>query len=163
MTRNDFITIVEQTQGAFRRFLTALCGGDSFQADDIAQEAFLKAYLACDDLSADSKFKPWLYRIGYTTFINHQRSKSKHSSTSSIDAVADVIATDSSDDAFRYQELHEALVKLSEKERSAVLLFYLEDYSTKEIAEIMETSNVAIRQLLTRGRKHLCEFLKQID
>lgn len=50
MTRQEFISQVESSQAAFRRFLVALCCGDSFLADDIAQDAYLKAYLSIDSL-----------------------------------------------------------------------------------------------------------------
>ena len=45
MTREQFISHVESTQKAFRRFLVALCCGDTALADDIAQESYIKAYL----------------------------------------------------------------------------------------------------------------------
>lgn len=47
MTREEFIAKVECCQKAFRRFLAALCCGDTSLADDIAQESFIKAYLSC--------------------------------------------------------------------------------------------------------------------
>ena len=51
MTREQFTAHVEATQKAFRRFLVALCCGDSALADDIAQESYIKAYLSCDSFS----------------------------------------------------------------------------------------------------------------
>ena len=51
MTREQFIYHVEATQKAFRRFLVALCCGDTALADDVAQESYIKAYLSCDSFS----------------------------------------------------------------------------------------------------------------
>ena len=73
MTREQFITHVEGTQKAFRRFLVALCCGDTQLADDIAQEAYIKAYLSCDSFNSPDKFNAWIFRIGYNTFIDHRR------------------------------------------------------------------------------------------
>ena len=156
MTQEQFINHVEGTHGSFRRFLVALCCGDSALADDIAQEAYIKAYISCDSFNNPDKFNAWIFRIGYNTFINHKRSEKAFADYESARNVMSVEMTDSQ---FRYQELYAALNKLSGKERSSVLLFYMEGYSIKEIAEIEGTSQGAIKQHLSRGRKHLRELL----
>lgn len=152
MTREQFITRIECIQEELRRFLTALCCGDSALADDIAQETCIKAYLSTDSLKDPDKFKSWIFRIGYTTFINHKRTEK---SFAGYEEARHIAATDSTDAAFRYQALYAALGKLPGKERTSVLLFYMEGYSIKEIAEIQETSQSAVKQHLMRGRNHL--------
>lgn len=156
MTREQFIAHVEDTQKAFRRFLTALCCGDSDMADDIAQESYLKAYLGCDTFRDESKFKAWIFRIGYTAFINHKRSE-KH--FAEVEESSFLVSDDAPDHSFRYQDLYVALDKLSRKERTSVLLFYMEGYSIKEIAEIEEVSQEAVKKHLSRGRNHLRHLL----
>lgn len=148
MTRGQFTAHVEAGQRAFRRFLTALCCGDSQLADDVAQEAYIKAYLAADSLTDESKFNAWLYRIGYNTFITHCRTARPFDS---IDSAGNI----SADGSFRYQELYAALDKLPPKERTSVLLYYLQGYSIKEISDIVDASESAVKQHLSRGRNHL--------
>lgn len=152
MDREQFISNVESTQKAFRRFLVALCCGDSQLADDIAQESYIKAYLSCDSFRNSEKFRAWIFRIGYNTFLNHKRSQQVFSD---INEAGNIMAGDASDGAFRYQELYVALERLPDKERTSVLLFYMEGYSIKEIAGIVETSQEAVKQHLSRGRNHL--------
>lgn len=152
MTREQFITLVETSQGAFRRFLTALCCGDAALADDVAQESYIKAYLSCDSLKDASKFKAWIYRIGYTTFINHKRSARFDAG---YEEAMHLTADERSDSAYAYQHLYEALNRLPAKERTSVLLFYMENYSIKEIAELQSTTENAVKQHLSRGRNHL--------
>ena len=156
MTREQYIASVEGCQRALRRFLTALCCGDSFLAADIAQEAFVKAYIHIDSLEDTTKFRPWIFRIAYNVYISHKKLQKP---TTDIEETYHIAGKDESDDAFRYQQLYMAMDKLAEKERTAVLLFYLENYSVKEIAEIAEVGEVAIRQRLSRGRQHLREIL----
>ncbi len=159
MTREQFIANVESSQKAFRRFLVALCGGNDALADDVAQESYVKAYLACDNLSNHDKFAAWLFRIGYTTFLNHRRSEKTFSD---YDDARHIQTDDDVDDSsFKYQDLYAALSRLSDKERMSVLLFYMENYSIKEIAEIEDTSEAAVRQHLSRGRQHLRSLLTQ--
>lgn len=152
MTREQFIKHVEGSQKAFRSFLVALCSGDSQQADDIAQEAYIKAYLSCDSFSNASKFNAWIYRIGYNTFVSHRRSQKVFAG---YEEVRNVAAGDAADGNFQYQALYEALGRLSDKEKTSVLLFYMEGYSVKEIAEIIDSSPEAVKQHLARGRSHL--------
>lgn len=152
MTREQFIKHVEGTQKAFRRFLVALCGGDSQLADDIAQEAYIKAYLSCDSFSSPDKFNAWIFRIGYTTFISHKRSQRSFSDYSEV---VQISSDDTPDNNFQYEGLYRALSTLSEKERTSVLLYYMEGYSVKEIADIIEASQAVVKQHLSRGRNHL--------
>lgn len=156
MNREQFISHVEGTQGALRRFLVALCCGDSALADDIAQETYIKAYLSSDSIRDEARFTAWIYRIAYNTFINARRAVRP---TERVEAVAEEVAGDVADGSFRYQELYNALDRLSGRERTAILLFYLEGYSIKEIAEIIDSSQDAVKQQLSRGRAHLKDML----
>ena len=152
MTREQFVKYIEGTQEAFRRFLVALCCGDSALADDIAQDTYIKAYLSCDSFRNPDKFKSWIFSIGHNTFLSHIRSQK---SFADYNEAQSVTAPDVSDSRFRYQELYSALGKLPDKERTSVLLFYMEGYQIKEIADIEGTSRDAVKQHLSRGRIHL--------
>lgn len=152
MTREQFITYVEATQGAFRRFMVALCCGDVSLADDVAQEAYIKAYLAADSLVSAERFRAWMFRIGYNTFLNHKRSERTFAD---YDQARGLASASGADSGFRYQELYDALNQLPPKERTSVLLYYMEGYSIKEIAAIEEASESAVKQHLSRGRGHL--------
>ncbi len=156
MTREQFITEVEGTQGALRRFLVALSCGDSALADDLAQEAYIKAYLSLDALGDASKFRPWIYRIAYNTFLNHRRSAVDFADYEEAKLTP---SYDTADGGFKYQALYQALSRLPDKERTSVLLYYMEGYSIKEIAELEHLSVDAVKQHLSRGRKHLNKLI----
>lgn len=158
MTREEFIRKVESNQRAFQRFLVALCCGDSALAEDIAQESLMRAYLACDSLRDSGRFRSWIYRIGFNTFINYRRSRVV---AVDYDQAREVSAADLSDDSFRYQELYAALDKIPERERTSILLYYMEEYSTKEISEIVNVPEGTVRQHISRGRIRLREILKR--
>lgn len=156
MLREQFISNVEACQESLRRFLTALCCGDSRLADDLAQDALLKAYMSYQGLNDAGKFKSWIFTIAYNTFISSRRSVRP---TVDYSATAGMPATERADDSFKYQSLYTALDLLPEKERTSILLFYLEGYSVKEIASITDTKEDTVRQQLSRGRSHLRVFL----
>ena len=141
MTREVFIAHVEREQEALRSFLLALCCGNKSNADDLAQDALVKAYLSSAGYQDKGRFRSWLFKIAYNTFLNH---KAGHITT----------------EVFEHQDLYLALRTLPPKERSSITLYYLSGYNIKEIAEITETSEDAVKKQLSRGRDKLKEILK---
>lgn len=160
MTRQEFIRHVELSQKALRRFLTALCCGDSQLADDIAQESYIKAYLSLNTITSNDKFNAWIFSIAYNTFLNSRRSIRP---TANLSSALDINSEARTDCSFEYQALYKALELLPSKERSAILLFYMQGYPVKEIARIIDASEDAVKQYLSRGRKHLKYILKSPD
>lgn len=156
MTREQFISQVEGCQKSLRRFLTALCCGDSSLADDIAQESFIRAWLASNSFRGDAEFSTWIHRIAYNTFLNYSR---KRIVATEIDTATKLETGDRADDAFKYQPLYMALAKLNARERTSITLFYMQGYSIKEIAQIENTTPDAVKQHLSRGRVHLKNLL----
>ena len=156
MTREVFIAQVEREQEALRGFLLALCCGNKSDADDLAQDALVKAYLSCSDYQDMGRFRSWLFKIAYNNFLNHKASLR---TTESIDEARTLISSHSADSSFEHQSLYLALRTLPPKERSAITLFYLNGYSIREIAVITETSEDAVKKQLSRGRDKLKERL----
>ena len=159
MKREQFIACISSEQESLRRFLLALCGGDRMEAEDVAQEAMVKAYLASDRFEARHKFSTWLFKIAYNTFLDHRRSARNRETD--LAAAAFVAGPQHADDAFAYQDLYEAIGTLPVKEKSAILLFYVSGYSVKEISDITSCSQLAVKQQLSRGRDKLRQILKR--
>lgn len=161
MTREQFIMYVKAEQESLRRFLLVLCEHDSVMADDIAQDALVKAYMSLDSFKGSSKFSTWLFRIAYNCFIDEKRKQASHGGGlgEALDSPAAMrVASAPSEDpavGFRYQALYRAINGLKDNERSAILLFYMEDLPTKDIAKILGAEEGTIRVWLTRGREHL--------
>ena len=157
MTREEFITHVEREQEALRSFLLALCCGKKDDADDLAQDALVKAYLSSAGYQDKGKFRSWLFKIAHNTFLKHKASCRP---MESIEAARTLVSNTSAESSFAHQDLYLALRTLPPKERSSITLFYLNGYSIKEIATITETSEDAVKQQLSRGRNKLKERLK---
>jgi RNA polymerase sigma-70 factor (ECF subfamily) len=121
----------------------------------VAQEALMKAYLASRNFEDVAGFSAWLYRIACNTLIDHQRKQTTRGIVIDIDKADGVAAVSPSDDGFTYQELYCAIDGLNVSERTAVLLFYMEDRPIKEIAVIMNVTEGTVKGYLSRGREHL--------
>lgn len=157
MTRESFMQHVAQEQESLRRFLLALCCGNKPEADDMAQEALIKAYMSLDRYTEQQRFASWLMKIAHNTFLDSRRTIHY---TEDLAEATYLAATDHSDTCFRYQDLYAALDTLPRKERSAVLLFYMQGYTIKEIGEIINCSQSAVKKQLERGRDKLRDILK---
>lgn len=157
MTREQFIALVKREQEALRGFLLALCCGNRDDADDIAQDALVKAYLASSDYRDQCKFRSWLFKIAHNTFLTYVSNLRTHDP---IYAADEKLSNATADAAFEHQDLYLALRTLPPKERSAIVMFYMNGYQIKEIARITDQSEDAVKKQLSRGRDQLKAKLK---
>ncbi len=124
-------------------------------AEDITQEVFLRMLKSSPSFTSAEHQKAWLI----TVTINC--SKSLLGSAFRRHTVAlDVIGEPQSDDAMPDSTVYDAVLNLPGKYRTAIHLFYYEDYSIKEIADIMHASETAVKTWLHRARQQLKESLK---
>ena len=152
MTREVFVAQVEREQEALRGFLLALCCGNKSDADDLAQDTLVKAYLSLTGFQDKGRFRSWLFKIAHNTFINHI---ARQRTTESIDEARTLVSNTAADSSFEHQDLYMALRALPPKERSAITLFYLNGYSINDIAKITDASEGAVKTQLSRGRDKL--------
>jgi len=137
-------------------------------AEEAAQDSFMKVYASLKSFEGKSKFTTWLYKIVYHEALGRLR-KSK---TSLID-LNEIIHTKetTSDylngiDQLQFQErkliIKNALQILKPIEAAVLTLFYLEEQSIKEIEKITDLTESHIKILLHRGRKNLLSALQKI-
>ena len=171
MTKEQFIELIAAEQESLRRFLRGLCAGDGFLADDIAQEALLKAYLSFERFQGRSRFSTWLFRIAYNCWYDHLKTAGGKDDWISVNdsdwnvrkEVADVEDdSHSADTKYEQQQLYLAIGSLSRQEQAVVLLFYMEDKSVKEIEVITGMPSGTVRSHLSRARVHLRQYLEEL-
>ena len=157
MTREVFIAHVEREQEALRGFLLALCCGNKSDADDLAQDVLVKAYISLAGYQEKGRFRSWLFKIAHNIFLNH---KASCRTMDSIDQARTLMSSDTAENSFQHQDLYLALSSLPPKERSAITMFYLNGYSIKEISKMTDTSEDAVKKQLSRGRDKLKQILE---
>ena len=160
MTRDEFIGLASAEQESLRRFLLSLCN-DAALADDIAQDALVNAYVASASFRGAARFSTWLFRIAYNCFIDRMRGRRLQTAPLESPAAQAVPGPEAADGRFRHEDLHRAIGMLPDKERAALLLFYMEDKPVKEVADILEMPAGSVRAYLTRGRQHIKDYLEK--
>jgi len=143
-------------------------------ANDLAQESFIKAFQALPSFKGGSTFYTWLYRIAVNKTINFlkQRKNRQHMSLNDLDFNAerdpDLMALISDKTPVRevglselQQKLNAALLKLSEPHRMVVVLHDVQGVSHDEIAEMMDCNIGTVRSRLFYARQQLQGFLAE--
>ena len=125
--------IVIKYQSDVRGLFIKLTNGNKALADDLAQDAFIRAYKYLRTFKATAGFSTWLYRISYNVFIDYTKSLKK---TDDIEGY-DCISEDDKDVGSEI-DMQSALKVLNGNEKVAILLHYDKGYSHNEIAKIMD-------------------------
>ncbi|MDR7130371.1 RNA polymerase sigma-70 factor (ECF subfamily) [Algoriphagus sp. 4150] len=138
------------------------------EAEEAAQDSFMKAYHALRTFEGNSKFTTWLYKIVYNEALGRLRKTRNH--TIQLGEIED-LPCDSADylDGLKSLQLAErkdlirrGLDAIKPMESVALTLFYLEEQNIKEIEEIMGLTGSHVKILLHRGRKNLLDSLRNI-
>jgi RNA polymerase sigma-70 factor (ECF subfamily) len=137
---------------------------DAFDADDVAQEAFVQAYEQLATLRDPARFGAWLLTIVHRRSLNALRASTRRRTTALSDSLPDHSASagiDASSDAPSRPALLAALASLSPTQRTVVLLADLEDLPHEKIARAVGCSVTMSRRHLSDGRRRLRELLTQ--
>ena len=137
-------------QGAVRAFLRRVCG-DAALADDLAQDAFIKAYRALDQLSDPQKLRSWLFGIAYREFLNHTR-RAKRRRRLSWGAVPPEPAAVPSGQAL---DIERAMDSLPPDCRAVVMLCLLHGLTQSEAAMATGLPLGTVKSHVTRGKAKL--------
>ena len=161
MDKQQFISAIGGLQESLRRFLLVLTHGDEDLANDLAQEAILKAYLHCASFEGNAKLQTWIFRIAYNEYLNEQNRywNTHRVAVDSYEEVDTQLADEQTDSQFRYEPLYRAIDQLPKQEKVVVILYYLEEKSIREIARITDISEGNIAVILFRARKRLKTIL----
>ena len=185
-----FGQLVEAHQEAVRRFLRRLTGGDEMQADDLAQETFIRAWQGIGGFRQLSGFETWLLRIAYHVFLDEKRKgggflassplptsrRGEELLSGSEQAEMNLLphggghtgGTECSDlwtwegaSFSLHHDLDLALATLVEVERTCVVLQCVEGQSIREIAQITGLNENTVKSHLLRGKKNLANYLRK--
>ncbi len=137
------------------------------EAEEVAQDTFIKAYESLSSFRGDSKFSSWLYSIAYRKALDALRKSKKNNNLELIEEITED-DTGTIENALSYIEekerkevIQRCIKELSEQEAAIITFFYFEELSIKEISKITELSEDNVKVKLYRSRKKLFTLLKQ--
>lgn len=133
------------------------------EAEEAAQDAFIKAYHHLAGFNRQSKFSTWLFRIVFNTAVSYKRKTRQHFQDIENTVIVHGGEAESGLEKTDQQKyLQQALAKLNDADRTALSLFYLKEHSLEEIAEITGMPSNAIKVRIHRARLRLAEALKTL-
>ncbi|TKD67515.1 RNA polymerase sigma factor SigW [Pseudalkalibacillus hwajinpoensis] len=147
--------------------------GNRQEAEDVAQEAFIRAYTNIDRYQIDRKFSTWLYRIATNLSIDRMRKKkpdyyldAEVSGTDGLTMYSQISADEQlpEDEVVSLEAqdgIHRAILSLPAKYRSAITLKYIQELSLKEISEILDLPIGTVKTRIHRGREALRKKLQE--
>ena len=144
--------------------------GDADESADAAQESFLKAYNALGKFRSAAAFLPWLLKIASNTCIDRSRARMRHSNIAldELAGQADVIpSSDPSpeDSVLRGesdQMIREAILRMPEQSRAALVMFYFNDLSVADISTALGRPPNTIKSDLYKAREMLRRKLEGV-
>ncbi|MGC4022816.1 MAG: sigma-70 family RNA polymerase sigma factor [Cyclobacteriaceae bacterium] len=133
------------------------------EAEEIAQDGFIKAFHYLKKFNREAKFSTWLYRIVFNTAISYKR-KNKAQFQSIENSIIEY--HERSDDEIEKEEkrvfIAKAISKLSEADRLAVQLYYIKEFSLEETAAMLSQNINTVKVRVHRARQRLADELKKI-
>jgi RNA polymerase sigma-70 factor (ECF subfamily) len=151
MKREQLGEYILSYQETMYRVAKSILGNDTDCADAIG-ESIVKAFANLDTLRRDAYVKTWLVRIVINECYALLRHKKK------LVALEDYMVEEQAP-AEDYSDLYQAVSQLPEAMRLCICLYYLEGYSVKETADILDTTESAVKKRLARAREHLRQQL----
>ena len=136
--------------------------GERATAEDVVQDAFLRAYRGLDKFRGESQLSTWFFTILIREVRGHQR-RSNLRNWLTLDRVLTPAKSPPEQDVGLQKRITLALEALTERQRTAFVLIYLEEFSLSEAAEIMGCAPGSMKSHLSRARKHMRSSLKDIE
>lgn len=155
MKKEQLGQLILASEDTLYRVAKTLLRSDADCADAI-QEAIVKAFSSLHTLRKDSYAKTWLVRIVINECYAIMRKEKR------VVSIEDYTPEEMAESAEDYSDLYEAVSRLPKEQRLSVALYYMEGYSVKEIAELMETSESAVKSRLARARARLKQNLTEV-
>ena len=144
--------------------MLGLCDGDCVDADDVAQQVWIKVWSKLDGFKMESEFSTWLFRVAYNETLNFLQKQKKQATQSqsedNLDYENAAAGSDSPKSSQIQIALEQAIQQLPEKQRVVFNLRYYDEMPYHEMSEILETSVGALKASYHHAAKKIEEFLK---
>lgn len=157
--KDKFEILVERYFDKLHRYAMRLLNFNDQDADDVVSTSMLKAYQNLAGYNPRLKFSSWIYRITHNEAVSLIRKNSKFFSFDPFTSSISLIPGQKDVDISKI-EVEKVLDQLSAKDKNLLVLFYLEQLSIKEIAEILKTTPNSVKSRLSQARKKAKKLIK---
>lgn len=157
-----FLALYQPIHNRFERFCRARAFYD-MPYEDLMNETLLVAYKKFDQLKNEAAFLSFLIGISTRLLANSHRKKKATTVEDEFILTNYPDPERQVDRQFEVETLHKALAQLPDIQREALILFEITGFSIKEIMELQNSGQSAVKQRLARGRTALAEIIKKME
>jgi RNA polymerase sigma-70 factor (ECF subfamily) len=138
-----------------RRLAWRLIGGDEAAAEDVAQDAFVRAYRALSGFREDSSLETWFYRILVNQAHKHRRWRAVRERWSVVSGEPQAVSSVDTGDPALQRRISRALGNLTRRQRESFVLVHFEGFTVRETGNLLGTSEGTVKSHLQRALKAL--------
>jgi RNA polymerase sigma-70 factor (ECF subfamily) len=166
-----FGELIDRFEQPLMRYVRRISDFSAEEIEEVLQEVFLKAWRNLKDFDGSQKFSSWIYRITHNETISEFRRKKSRGAEKQIGWDEELIETlpnkidlpKEFDQTESARAIRNAISKIPEKYRNAIVLRYLEEKTYDEMADILQMPVGSVATLVTRGKKLMRDHVLSPD
>ncbi|WP_073309039.1 RNA polymerase sigma factor [Flavobacterium terrae] len=163
---NSFATLVDRYKDMVYTLALKMLNNKE-EAEEIAQDTFIKVFNSLSKFKGESKFSTWVYKVTYNTCLDALKKKKKQNNVAYIEDFSEHQTKklegilDNIDEKERNRAIQDCLEELPSDEAFLLTLYYFDDKSIEEVAKVVNISTDNVKIKLFRTRKKLATILKK--
>lgn len=163
---NNFATLVDRYKDMVYTLALKMLNNKE-EAEEIAQDTFIKVFNSLSKFKGESKFSTWVYKVTYNTCLDALKKKKKQNNVAYIEDFSEHQTKtlegilDNIDEKERNRAIQDCLEELPSDEAFLLTLYYFDDKSIEEVAKVLNISTDNVKIKLFRTRKKLATILKK--
>lgn len=164
---DDFKILMERYQQKIFAYLYRFLYQNEEAAMDITQDVFIKVYQNLASVDLERPLQPWIYRIAHNEAANYLRSVSRKKESQLEDdqwnSMSGKADTNQMEEEETKKLILQTLDKIDPKYREVLVLYFFEDKSYKDIADILDSTTNTVGTFISRGKKQMEKLLGQMS
>lgn len=164
--KDDFAILMNRYQQKIFAYLYRFLFQNKEAAVDLTQDVFIKVYKNLGSVDTDLPLQPWIYRIAHNEAINYLRTKARKKETPLTEKHWHTLSNPDEADPLELEDQKELILRaldlIDKKYKEVLVLFFFEELSYQEIAEVLNTSTNTVGTFVRRGKLQLKKKVEQM-
>lgn len=171
LQNQDFFTLlVGKYEDKIRRYLRRISGQNNQDLEDTLQDVFIKVYINLNEFDSSLSLNAWIYRMAHNLVIDRFRKDKRQKEHGKFDVDDDVFSLLSGDENFllavykreNAEYVHLVMEKIKPSNKEILYLRFIENYSYRDIADILKKTESSVTSILHRAKKEFKQKYEEL-